>query len=450
VRPGPNEEIVMSSLLITNGWLVTLNEDREILSPGSVYIEGTKIVEVGSIPAGKYKPNKVIDAGGNLVMPGLINGHHHLYSTLARGFSPPGPPARTFKEILERLWWKLDLALNADDVYYSALIAVMHAARAGCTTIIDHHASPSCGAGSLDLIEKAFREVGLNGCLCYEVSDRNRPGEGIEENERFIRKCQASGDDQIAALFGLHALMTLDTPTLERCAEIGHDLGAGFHTHIAEAEYDVQITMEKYQRRILDRYLDFGLLGEKCIFAHGIHFEAREMDLLASSDSMLVTNPESNMNNGLAITPVPELLQRGALVGLGTDGMSSHMISQARALYMIQRAYRRDPRVMFGEACDILLRNNRAIAGRVFREPRGMLAAGQLADVIIADYVPFTPLRSDNFGGHLLFGLSFARIDTTICRGRVIVENGRIPHLDEEAIRARGVEQAEKLWKRIQ
>lgn len=439
----------MSSLLIKNGFVVTLNDANDMLENASVYIEDDKIAEVGRFPDDKYKADRVIDAGGNLVMPGLINAHHHLYSTFARGFSPPGEPARNFKEILERLWWKLDVALDADDVYYSALMAVMHAARAGCTTIIDHHASPSCSEGSLDLIEKAFREVGLNGCLCYEVSDRNEKGEGIAENERFIKKCKASNDDQITALFGLHALMTLSTPTLDKCSDIAHTLGAGFHVHVAEAEVDVQVTFERYQRRIMDRFLDFGIPSPQTIFVHGIHFEAREMDLLKTTDSILVNNPESNMNNGLSVTPILEMLSRGVLVGIGTDGMSSHMISQARAMYLLQRTYRRDPRVAFAEAAEILLKNNRAICERVFKEPRGALAPGYLADVIIPEYVPFTPLNPNTFYGHLLFGLSFSRIGTTIARGNVIVENGHLVGIDEEAIRAKSVERAQKLWSRI-
>jgi len=439
----------MSSLLITNGVVVTLNDANEMLENGSVYIEDDKIVEIGQIPAGRYKPDRTIDAGGNLVMPGLINTHHHLYSTLARGFTPPGEPARNFKEILERLWWKLDLALDSEDVYVSALMAIMHAARAGCTTIIDHHASPSCSDGSLDLIEQAFREVGLSGCLCYEVSDRNVKGEGIAENERFIKKVKASDDDQITALFGLHALMTLSTPTLDKCAEIAHGLNVGFHAHVAESEHDVHITFERYQRRIMDRFLDFGIPSPQSIFVHGIHFEAREMDLLKTTDSILVNNPESNMNNGLSVTPILELLQRGVLVGIGTDGMSSHMISQARAMYLLQRTYRRDPRVAFVEAAEILLKNNRAICDRIFKEPRGMLAPGYLADVIIQEYVPFTPLNPNTFYGHLLFGLSFARVGTTIARGKVIVENGHLIGIDEEAIRAKSVERARKLWQRI-
>jgi len=440
----------MSTLLITNGHLVTLDEENRFIENGSVFIEDHKIVDVGSFSADTYSADRVIDAGGNLVMPGLINAHHHLYSTFARGFSPPGPPPQNFTDILEGLWWKLDMALDSEDVYYSSLLAIMHAARAGCTTIIDHHASPSCCDGSLDQVERAFRDIGLSGCLCYEVTDRNREGEGIEENERYIKKCQAADDDQMSALFGLHALLTLGTKTLERSAEIGHDLGVGFHVHAAEDLADVEFTMETYNRRLMDRFLDFGIPGPGSLFAHGIHFESREMDLLRSTDSMLVNNPESNMNNGLSVSPILEMLNHGVLVGVGTDGMSSHLISQARAMYLHQRTYHRNPSVAFVEACEILLQGNRTICNRLFKESRGALAPGQVADVMIPEYVPFTPMGPDTFYGHLLFGLSFSRVRTTVARGKVVVEDGKLPHVDEEAIRAACRERAQKIWARIQ
>ena len=136
----------MSSLLIKNGLVVTLDDKGQMFERGNVYIENSKIVEVGSFPESKYRADQVVDAKGKVVMPGLINTHHHLYSTFARGFTPPGVPAVNFKEILEKLWWKVDLALNAEDVYYSALVPLMDAVKSGCTTVIDHHASPSCGA----------------------------------------------------------------------------------------------------------------------------------------------------------------------------------------------------------------------------------------------------------------------------------------------------------------
>ena len=439
----------MSSLLITNAHLVTLDDDNRVIDGGSVYIEDTKIVAAGDLDEVSYAPDRTIDAGGRLVMPGLIIAHHHLYSTFARGFTPPGPQARNFDENLRHLWWKLDSALDADDVYYSSLLPLMDAALSGCTTVIDHHASPASCGGSLDWVERAFTEVGLSGCLCYEVSDRNKPGEGIEENERYIRKCCESGSEQMAALFGMHASMTLSDETLQRCAKIGNDLEAGFHVHVAEDRIDLDITNERFGKRVLDRFHEFGITGDKTIFVHGTHLEPDEMDLLRDTDSMLVTNPESNMNNGLPVPPVLDMLDRGILVGIGTDGMSSHIISQARALYMHLRTLHQDPTLAFVEACKILLENNRRICNRLFTEPRGALSAGQLADVVIYDYVPFTPLRADTFYGHLLFGLSFTRVRTTIARGRVIVDGGSLPHLDEEAIRARCRERAARIWARI-
>ncbi len=440
----------MSSLLVRNGLLVKLDGGEDFLSGGSVFIRDGKIVEAGVFPDSKHAADRTVDARGRVVMPGLINAHHHLYSTFARGFSPPGEPARNFQQILERLWWKLDFALDAEDVYLSAAYPLLDSVRAGCTTVIDHHASPSCRDGSLDTIERAFREIGLNGCLCYEVSDRNIEGAGIEENVRFIRKCRQAGDDQITALFGLHASMTLGDKTLKRCGELGRELGCGFHVHVAEAECDEEVSRSKFgTKSLMERFHAHGMTGRNSIFVHGIHLTSRDMDILSETHSMMVTNPESNMNNGLAVTPVLELLQRGILLGLGTDAMSNQMIAQARLAYQIQRATRRDPRVAFVEACDLLLKNNRAICERVFKDKRGVLAPGALGDVIVLDYTPFTPFNKNTFLGHLLFGLVSAPVTHTICRGRVLMDEGKIAHVDEAGLRTRGVERAVKLWARI-
>jgi putative selenium metabolism protein SsnA len=437
----------MGSLLIQNGRVATLNDRADILSPGSVLIEGAKIAHVGE--AGGWKADRVIDARGRVVMPGLINVHHHLYSTFARGFAPPGKPAEDFKEILEHLWWKLDHALDRDDVYYSALLALIECIRSGCTTVVDHHASPSCRDGSLDVIEQAFREAGLNGCLCYEVSDRNAVGAGIEENERFLKKCATSGDGQITGLFGLHASMTLGAETLERCAEAGRTLNAGFHVHAAEDELDQRVTQKEFRKHVMERFRDAGITGPKSLFVHGVHLDDAEMDILKTTDSMLAHNPESNMNNAVGVPHVLDMLERGILVGLGTDGMASAMIASARAAYLLQRNAQADPRVGFVEACDMLLKNNRAICGRLFREKRGVLEPGALADVILVDYEPTTPMTPETFYGHLLFGLNYARVDTTICRGRVLMEGGKLAGLDERELCAKGAERAERLWRKI-
>ena len=225
----------------------------------------------------------------------------------------------------------------------------------------------------------------------------------------------------------------------------------GFHVHAAEDELDVRLTMERYGRRIMDRFLDFGIPGAKTIFVHGVHFEARELDLLRSTDSMLVNNP------GIEHEQWPQRSAHSGYAKTRRDGGRRHRryvlapdLPGPRDVPAPAYPSPRPDPGLSAEACEILLHNNRTICNRLFPEPRGTLAAGQLADIMIPDYVPFTPLNAETFyRAPVLFGLSFARVRTTIALGRVIVENGLLPQLDEETIRAHCVERAERIWARI-
>ena len=437
----------MSGILIRNADVVTLDAEQPVIRGGDVLIEGDRIAKVGkglAAPEGA----EVLDATGLVATPGLINAHHHLYSSFARGFAAPGEPASNFVEILERLWWKLDLALDEEGVRYSALVALVEAVRTGCTTLIDHHASPSCTDGSLDIMEEAVRQAGLSACLCYETSDRNRIGDGVAENTRFLRKC-AAGDDQVTALFGLHAQMTLCDETLEATAAACRELDAGVHVHIAEGTSDEEDCLAKHGMRIVQRLHKFGLTGKKSIFVHGIHIDESEMDLIAETGTMMVHNPESNMNNAVGVQQMLKLLKKGILLGLGTDGMTSQMISAARVAHLLQRCHHGDPRLAFVEACQMLLENNAKIAGRCFRTPRGQLKAGQLADVALFRYSPTTPLEDGRIYGHYLYGLNYAPVHSTIARGKFLMRNYQLLTLDEEKIAARANELARETWARI-
>jgi putative selenium metabolism protein SsnA len=365
----------MSAMLIQNALVVTLDDAGTILPNGQILIEGSKISSVGArLPA--PADAQVIDAEGRVAIPGLINAHHHLYSSFARGFAPPGEPAANFVQILERMWWKLDLALDPEAVRYSALVALLEAIHTGCTTIIDHHASPSCTDGSLDIMEETFRAAGLSGCLCYETSDRNRPADGVAENTRFIQKTQASGDGQITALFGLHAQMTLTDATLEATAAACRETGAGVHIHVAEDQSDEDDCLAKHGMRIIQRLHQFGLAGKTPSISTASTSTNPKWTSIAQTGTMMVHNPESNMNNAVGTQKMLTLLQKGILLGLGTDGMTSHMISSARVAHLLQRATLRDPRVAFCEACDMLLGKNAQIAARCFPEPRGTARPG--------------------------------------------------------------------------
>src|SRR5271165_5227621 len=232
-------------MIIRNARVLTFDSGNRVLDSGAVeirpdgtigWVKDTRELHPASLRASlQAGVEEVVDAQGKLLMPALINCHTHLYSTLARGITLAGRAPRNFPEILKKLWWRLDRALNLEDVYYSALVGLIDSAKCGVGTLVDHHSSPNACAGSLDRIEQAFREVGLCGVLCYETSDRNgsaSAAEGIAENIRFLEKVRTRSDGLVAGSFGLHASFTLSDRTLRRSVEANDSLRAGFHIHV--------------------------------------------------------------------------------------------------------------------------------------------------------------------------------------------------------------------------
>jgi cytosine/adenosine deaminase-related metal-dependent hydrolase len=488
-----------TSLLIENGTVLTGGQAMRVLPNHSVLIEDGFITKVAPKARLKAVGGKRVDASGKVVMPGLINAHTHFYSTFARGLMKTRP-ARDFVGVLKNLWWRLDSALTTEDCYYSALIALLDAIRHGTTTLIDHHASPQAVGGSLHAIGKAVQQTRLRACLCYEVSDRDGTriaGEGLEENVAFIRRCKRSGAiaagvppaveggilptgaarkpagaiatamtippgrmpgstagkmpaATLSALFGLHAAFTLKDATLDKAAALGHELGTGFHIHVGEAQSDQAYSQRHYRKRVVERLNQFGILGPKSIAAHCVHVTHREMDLLAKSQTAVVHNPQSNLNNAVGIADVRELMRRGVLVGLGTDAMTTNMLEELRVALWAQHIRARNPSVGFAEVVSALFANNPQIASRAFDLPLGELRPGCVGDVVIMDYDPPTPLGDENAFGHLVFGISQAAVDTTIVGGWVLMQSKRLAlNLDEARINARARELAAKLWKRL-
>ena len=441
-----------NSLLIENGTVLTLGKTSKVLPGHSVLIENGFVAKVAPRSAAKNFRGKRINASGKVVLPGFVNAHTHFYSSLARGLTRT-KPSKNFNEVLKNLWWRLDSELSTEDCYYSALIALLGSIRHGTTTLIDHHASPRAATGSLDAIERAVRETGLRACLCYEVSDRDGSriaNEGLAENARFIRQCQRQNDFLVKALFGLHASFTISDATMERAANLGHELHTGFHVHVAEAQSDQDWTLRHGGKRVIERLKQFGILGPRSIAAHCVHVNRREMDLLAETRTAVVHNPQSNMNNAVGIADVIGLAKRGVLVGLGTDAMTANMLEEVRVGLWAQHLRAENPSVGFAEVTSALLANNPRIAGRIFGLRFGEICEGAAGDIAIFDYDPPTPLQSENVLGHFVFGISQIEADTTIVGGRVLMANRKLAlNLDEARVNSRARELAKALWKRM-
>ncbi|MCR4402876.1 MAG: putative aminohydrolase SsnA [Firmicutes bacterium] len=441
-------------IVIGGGFLITLDSGGRVLDDGAIAIEDGVIREVGvtSEIREHYPGCEFVDAGGRVIMPGMINGHMHLYSTFARGMALKDAPPRTFMQILERLWWRLDKALGPEDVYVSALVPLMDCVRCGTTTILDHHASPMAVPGILDEVARAVEEAGIRACLSYEVSDRDGEDiadQGIRENARFIRRCRGERDGRLAASFGLHAQMTLSDATLAKCREAAEGLDVGFHVHVAEGPEDVEDALAKSGKRVVERLDAFGILGPKTIAAHCVHVNEREMDILRERGVNVVHNPESNMGNAVGVAPVARMMGKGVRVGLGTDGYTADMFESVKVANVLHKLAEGNPSAAWAEVPAMAFANNREIARRVFGLEVGTFEAGAAGDAIIVDYRPPTPLDSRNYYSHVLFGMSGGLVDTTIVAGRVLMRGRKLTGLDEERIVARSRELARKVWERF-
>lgn len=450
------EKMKKKLLLIKNGIVITLGEKNKIIHNGALLIEENIIKKVGKISEFKEidQSVEVIDAKGKLIMPGFINTHTHFYSTFARGLMPKQPAAKNFVEILKKLWWPLDNALNEKDIYYSTIVAAINGIKRGTTTFFDHHESQSIQQGIMDVIEEPVKKVGVRANLSLGISDRYKKGkDGIKENVRFIEKInkhkKLTKDELISAMFGLHALFTVNETSLNESAAIAKSLGVGLHVHTAEDISDQIVNKNRYGKRVIKRLYDTGGLGKNTIAVHCVHLDDKEMDLLASTNTVVVHNPQSNMNNAVGVANVLKMLDKKITIGLGTDGMSSGMQDDVKVANLLHKHNCKDPRIFFRESCSLLLENNAKIANRFFTKKLGELKEDTYADIILIDYLAPTPLNESTFSGHFLFGICEAPVDTTIINGKVIMKERKLLNIDEEKIFAESRNQAENFWKRF-
>lgn len=439
-----------SRLLLVNGVIA----DPSPVSPRVLYdhalmIEDGRIARIAPSADLIDVEADYLDLSGRLILPGFINLHTHLYSTFARGLHTV-QPAADFTGVLKNLWWKLDRALTVDAAYHSAVPVLLEAIRSGTTTVIDHHASPRAVRGSLDALRRALQETGIRGCLCYEVSDRDgetAAAEGIAENAGFLDACGQRSDGMVAGLFGLHASFTLSDATLGRAVAAAAASKAGFHVHVAEAAADQDVTFMLTGERVVDRLHRTGILGHRTIAAHAVHVNDDEMDLLASTGTVVAHNPQSNMNNAVGIADVERLCSRGVHVGLGTDAMTHDMRQELRAGLWAQRLKQQLPSAGWQAMLAAQWEVNPMMATRIFGRTVGVMAEGAVADLVALTYDPPTPLTSDALHGHLVFGIASAPVDTTIVNGRVLMYRGKLElDLDEAEVMAKAREAASGVW----
>ncbi len=440
-------------LILGNGRVITRDESMPFLENGAVALDGNTICKVGTLEEirGAYPGAEYIDAKGGVIMPAFINAHEHIYSSFARGLSINGYNPNGFLEILDGMWWTIDRNLTLHDTYLSAMATYIDCIKNGVTTIFDHHASFGSICGSLYEIEKAAKETGVRSCLCYEISDRDgkeKAKESVMENAEFIRHALKDDSGMIAGMMGMHAQFTISDETMELAAANKPE-EVGYHIHVAEGIEDLHHCLKTYGKRIVDRLMDCGILGEKTLLGHCIYINPHEMDLIKETGTMVVHNPESNMGNACGCPPTMELVHRGILTGLGTDGYTHDMMESFKVANVLHKHHLCDPNAAWGEVPQMLFEGNAKIAGRYFPQQLGVLKEGAAADVIIVNYNPLTPMHAGNVNGHLVFGVTGHDVVTTVANGKVLMKDRRLIGIDEEKVMADCRQAAKELADRI-
>lgn len=444
-------------MLITNAKIITWELPNRILDDYAILVQNGVIKEIGpdSVLTQKYPEEEQLNAHSQYVMPGNICAHTHFYGAYARGMALHGSAPDAFPQILEKLWWRLDKSLDPAAVKYSALVCLIDAIRHGTTTLIDHHASPNCIDGSLDIIADATTTAGVRASLCYEVTDRNGLAgarAGIQENVRFARRVSQNNEDGLlSATFGLHASLTLSEETLFECRNAAPD-GTGFHIHVAEHSVDEYDSLQKSGMRVVERLNKHGLLGNRTIVVHAVHIDSKEMQILADTKTWVTHQPRSNMNNAVGLPDVSGMIRMGVRVGLGNDGFSNTMWDEWKAAYLAHKLIRSDPRWMPADMiANMAIYNNRELVDTIFKcPPVGIIAPGAVADLIFVDYRPYTPLTTGNLPWQIVFGFNESMITSTMVNGKLLMKDRQMVTLDEEKITREALKLAPEVWEKYE
>jgi len=335
-------------LLIKNGVVVTMDSDRRILEGYSLAIDDGRIVEIGKTEDLHRRHSNVesVDATGQIVMPGLVCSHTHLYGMLLRGASLSVKPPSDFTQILQRVWWPVDEAMNYEDAYASALVASVEFAKSGVTLFADTYSGPNSIPGVLDRIYEAIERIGIRSFISFEATERHSTDEGwtgVKENVRFAELMSKKPDSKTKALFSIHASFTVSDELIREVKRIAERYRSPITIHASEGLVDLHHNMENYGKRTIERLSDVGLLGSTVVLAHCVHLNSKEIDLIARTNTGVAHNPMSNMLNAVGVSPVQQMIAQKVTIGLGNDGYIFNMFENMRTAFLLHRLNSRDP-----------------------------------------------------------------------------------------------------------
>ncbi len=448
------------SILIKNGYVLTLNSNRKIFAKGSVYIENDKIVEVGKTDELKeHSPDVLIDAKNMIVMPGLIDTHTHLAQALIRGCADDV----SLVDWLKKYVWVLQGNFTKDDGWVSAELCMAEMIRTGTTSFVECMIHTRYG---FDGIAQAVEQAGMRAALSKIIMDSTGYADSpdimypgmvedaeacLTETDEMYKKWHGKADDRIQVWYGLRSLGAVTPALFKDVARRTREKKTRMTMHLGEVVDDVRYVKENFGTNLTTFAREHDLLGPDMVFAHGIHFEDEELKVLADSKSNISHCPSSNMKLASGFAKVPQMLNTGVPVSLGCDGGPSNntydMVREMRLAALIHKSYVNDPLVMTAEQAIEMATIGGAVAMGIDNKV-GSLEPGKRADIILIDLQGLSLTPASNPVSNLVYSGSGDAVDTVIVNGRILMQDKRLLTLDEEKVKARAVEHAARLLER--
>ncbi|WP_295590683.1 amidohydrolase family protein [uncultured Methanobrevibacter sp.] len=419
-----------NTILIKNAFILSPNTNFE--GKQSLLIKDDVISEIAP-QIDEIDVDKIIDATGKILLPGLINTHTHLSMTLFRGLADD----LSLDSWLNDHIWPMEANLNGDYCYIGALLGAVELIKSGTTTFSDMYFY-------MEDVARAVDEAGIRAVLSYgmiDFGDEEKRKNEIRENLTLFENCNGMADGRIKVFFGPHSPYTASEELLIKVRELADKYGMGIHIHVSETQKEINDVSEEKGLRPFE-YLDkIGLLGPDVVAAHSVWLSDEEIEIIRKNDVKVSHNPCSNMKLASGIAPVSKLLENDICVSIGTDGASSNnnldLIEELKTASLLQKVSTLDPKVLNSDEA-IAMGTIKGAEALGLDSEIGSIEVGKKADIILIDTNSANMVPdSSSLSSNIIYSANGSNVDTTICNGKVLMENKKLTVLDEDEIYAK-------------
>jgi len=428
-------------VLIKNGIIVTMDKGRRILKNFSIGIDGGRITEISQEIKGEA--DFVIDANKKIVLPGLINAHTHLPMTLIRGVADDLPLDQWLGEEI----WPIEAGLEDKHVYAGSLLGCLEMIKTGTTCVNDMYFF-------VDDIAKAVEESGVRGVLSHAMIDLGDEEKGkslVNQGEALVKKYKKTEDNKgnrVSVAFGPHAPYTCTEELLVKTKELADKYETSIHIHVSETKKEVDDSVKAKGKRPFDYLNKIGFLGDNVVAAHATWVSKKEIGIMKKRDVKVAHNPISNMKLASGIANVPEYVEEGVTVALGTDGPASNnnldMFEDMKICGLVHKVNKNDPSVVpAAQVLEFATINGAKALG--MENEIGSIEVGKKADIILVDLdAPnLTPLT--NPVSHLVYAARGSDVSTVLVDGKIIMEDRQLRTLEQGEVLIFAEEQVKDL-----